>query len=140
MRIREVTLGDQESIIDLFNQLGYSTEPDQLKKQLHELRQRGSGKVFVAEEAGTVVGVSIVHLITPLHVNRAWALLSALVVDDKQRSSGVGSHLLAAAERFAIEHGCSQLELSSSSARTRAHKFYTQNGYQERRLRFVKDF
>jgi GNAT superfamily N-acetyltransferase len=140
MRIREITPEDQERIIDLFNQLGYSTEPDQLEEQLHELRQSAFVKVFVPEEAGMVVGVSIVHLITPLYVNRAWALLSALVVDDKHRSSGLGSHLLAAAERFAIERGCSQLELSSNSARTRAHKFYTQNGYREKRLRFVKDF
>lgn len=92
MRIREVVIEDQERIIDLFNQLGKSTEPDQLEKQLHMLRQSSSGKAFAAEECETVVGGSIVHLIRPRHVNRAWALLSALVVDDNHRSPGVGSH------------------------------------------------
>jgi GNAT superfamily N-acetyltransferase len=92
----------------------------------------------VAEEGGDVVGVVIVHLIKPIHVDDAWALLSALVVDGKCRISGVGRRLLDRAEAFAIEHGCSQLELSSSSARTGAHKFYERNGYQEKRLRFVK--
>jgi hypothetical protein len=36
-RIREFTDGDQERIIDLFNQLGYSTKPDQLEKQITNL-------------------------------------------------------------------------------------------------------
>lgn len=31
-----------------------------------------------------------------------------------------------------------QIELSSSVTRTRAHTFYERNGYQEKRLRFVK--
>jgi len=37
-----------------------------------------------------------------------------------------------------MQHGCSQIELSSSIARTRAHLFYEQNGYEEKRMRFVK--
>jgi GNAT superfamily N-acetyltransferase len=45
---------------------------------------------------------------------------------------------LSAAEQFAMQHGCSQIELSSSIARTRAHMFYERNGYEEKRMRFVK--
>jgi ribosomal protein S18 acetylase RimI-like enzyme len=138
MNIRKATSQDLERIVYLFEQLGYSTGPDQVGEQLRELQQSLSGQAFVAEESGVVVGVAVVHLMKPLHVDASWALLSALVVDNKDRSSGLGSHLLSAAEGFAIEHGCSQLELSSSSTRTRAHMFYERNGYQEKRLRFVK--
>ncbi|MBD8565627.1 GNAT family N-acetyltransferase [Oxalobacteraceae sp. CFBP 8763] len=138
MKIRTAATEDLERIVHLFGQLGYSTEPDQVEKQLHALRCGSLGQAFVAEDRGSTVGVAIVHIMKPLHVEGSWALLSALVVDDKCRSSGVGAHLLTAAERFATQHGCSQIELSSSTARTRAHMFYERNGYKEKRMRFVK--
>ncbi|ENA27480.1 hypothetical protein HMPREF1487_09136 [Pseudomonas sp. HPB0071] len=140
MNIREAVAKDLERIVCLFEQLGYSTEPKQVAQQLHELRQRAAGQAFVAEHHSDIVGVAIVHIMNPLHVKASWALLSALVVDDKHRSSGLGACLLTAAEEFAAQQGCSQLELSSNSARNRAHLFYERNGYQEKRLRFVKVF
>lgn len=138
MNIRKAATDDLERIVELLAQLGYANEVEQVDRYLHELRQSSSGEVFVAQDGGNVVGVAVVHAIKPLHVQGTWGLLSALVVDDERRSSGVGASLLIAAEAFALQHGCSQLELSSSSARTRAHLFYERNGYQEKRLRFVK--
>ena len=138
MKIRTAATEDLERIVHLFGQLGYSTEPEQVEKQLHALRCGSLGQAFVAEDCRSIVGVAIVHILKPLHVDGSWALLSALVVDDKCRSSGVGAHLLTAAEQFAMQHGCSQIELSISTARIRAHMFYERNGYEEKRLRFVK--
>jgi len=138
MNIRDAVTEDLERIVYLFEQLGYPARTDQVGSQLQELRRHSSGQAFVAEHEGDIVGIVIVHIVKPLHVCASWALLSALVVDDKHRSSGVGACLLAAAEGFAMAHGCAQLELSSSTGRTRAHAFYERNGYQEKRLRFVK--
>jgi len=138
MTIRTAVTEDLERIVHLFGQLGYLAEPEQVEKQLHAMRCGSLGQAFVAEDCGSTVGVAIVHIMKPLHVKGSWALLSALVVDDQCRGSGVGAHLLTAAERFAMQHGCSQIELSSSIARTRAHLFYEQNGYEEKRMRFVK--
>lgn len=140
MNIRIAVAQDLEGIACLFGQLGYPAETGQVGKQLDELRQTGSGEAFVAEHDGNIVGAVTVHIMKPLHVQASWALLSAMVVDDRHRSSGVGARLLAQAEGYAMAHGCSQLELSSSAARTRAHAFYERHGYQEKRLRFVKTF
>jgi GNAT superfamily N-acetyltransferase len=138
--IRQAATGDLERIVRLFAQLEYATNTEQVKQQLLELRRNALGEAFVAEDRGNIVGVAIVHTVKPLHVQACWALLSALVVDADGRSAGVGKSLLTAAEGFALQHGCSQIELSSSSVRTRAHRFYEQNGYEEKRLRFVKIF
>jgi GNAT superfamily N-acetyltransferase len=138
MTIREATLDDVERIADLFGQLGYAAQPDRIGQQLRTLIDSRSGQALVAEAGGVLAGVAVVHMMQPIHVDAAWALLSALVVDEAHRSSGVGARLLAAAERFALENGCTQLELSSSATRTRAHRFYEQNGYREKRLRFLK--
>jgi GNAT superfamily N-acetyltransferase len=138
MHIREAAAQDLEHIVRLFAQLGYASDPAQVEQQLRTLEYERCGRALVAEAYGALAGIAVVHLIKPIHVPAPWALLSALVVDERSRSVGIGQALLAAAEEFAMAHGCSQLELSSSSRRTRAHIFYERNAYQEKRLRFVK--
>ncbi|WP_256922703.1 GNAT family N-acetyltransferase, partial [Klebsiella pneumoniae] len=74
----------------------------------------------------------------PVHENRLWALISALVIEESSRGSGIGQQLLHAAERLARDKQCAHIELSSSEKRIRAHQFYENNGYKEVRKRFVK--
>lgn len=80
----------------------------------------------------------MVNFITPIHENGLWALISALVIAESSRGAGIGRKLLIASEQIALDKGCSQIELSSSERRTRAHKFYENNGYKEVRKRLVK--
>jgi GNAT superfamily N-acetyltransferase len=138
MTIRQAATVNIGSIVQLFHQLGYDIDAKQVEEHLIELHHSASGKAFLAEEGQRILGVAIVHFIKPLHVRSSWALISALVVDGEHRGSGVGAALLTAAERYALPHGCSRIELSSNSTRTRAHTFYEGSGYQEKRLRFVK--
>jgi GNAT superfamily N-acetyltransferase len=142
MTIREATASDLERIAVLFGQLGYPNDAAQLATRLAAAPAGDTMRVLVADDGGAVIGavigVAVVHVMAPLHVPDRWALLSALVVDDACRSGGTGAALLGAAEAFAIQHGCAQLELSSSLARTRAHQFYERQGYREKRVRFVK--
>ena len=138
MTIREAASADVERIAALFGQLGYPNDAAQLARRLAAVPAGDTMRVLVAQEGDTVAGVAVVHVMAPLHVPDRWALLSALVVDDAQRSGGIGAALLQAAEAFAREHGCAQLELSSNVARTRAHRFYERQGYREKRMRFVK--
>lgn len=138
MTIRDAAPGDLERIAVLFGQLGYPNDAGQLARRLAAVPAGDTMRVLVAQEGDTVAGVAVVHVMAPLHVPERWALLSALVVDDGQRSGGLGAALLQAAETFAREHGCAQLELSSNVARTRAHRFYERQGYREKRMRFVK--
>ncbi|WP_323140662.1 GNAT family N-acetyltransferase [Massilia phyllosphaerae] len=138
MTIREADSGDLERIAALFGQLGYPNDAAQLARRLAAVPAGDTMRVLVAQEGDTVAGVAVVHVMAPLHVPDRWALLSALVVDDAQRSGGIGAALLQAAEAFAREQGCAQLELSSNVARTRAHRFYERQGYREKRMRFVK--
>lgn len=134
--IRQAELNDVPSLKTLFVQLGYQTQEEKLKRHLTELDSNMT--VLVAESEGNVRGVIVVNVITPIHENGLWALISALVIDESARGAGLGQQLLMAAEHIAVEQSCSQIELSSSVKRVRAHKFYEDNGYQEVRKRFIK--
>ncbi|HCM9397427.1 GNAT family N-acetyltransferase [Enterobacter hormaechei subsp. hoffmannii] len=134
--IRTPKLKDIPSLNKLFLQLGYQTERERLEKHIEQ--EHTGLRILVAESEKELCGVIVVNFITPLHENGLWALISALVIDELLRGAGIGRKLLIAAEQIALEKGCSQIELSSSERRVRAHKFYEDNGYQEVRKRFVK--
>lgn len=127
---------DGSALAGLFEQLGYQTRADEVVARL--LAPDPATEVLLASLGSEVLGVLVWHRLQPLHVAGTWGLISALVVDEATRGSGVGAALLATAEAHALAQGCSQLELSSSLKREGAHRFYQAQGYLERPKRFVK--
>jgi len=138
MLIREAVADDLRCIAILFAQLGYPTTPQRLAARLAAAQAGENVHVLVAPDGAVLAGVAVLHVMTALHLPAPSARLSALVVDQGRRSGGVGAALLQAAEAWALAAGCTQLELTSNEARTRAHQFYERHGYREKRVRFVK--
>ncbi|MGY3944815.1 GNAT family N-acetyltransferase [Aeromonas tecta] len=136
--VRRALQGDCAAMAYLFEQLGYAAQPRELSERL--LQEDPAREVLLACAGTEVLGVLVWHVLHPLHVAPAWGLISALVIDEATRGSGVGALLLAAAEARAQALGCGQLELSSSLRREGAHRFYLAQGYLERPKRFVKLF
>jgi GNAT superfamily N-acetyltransferase len=58
-----------------------------------------------------------------------FAVIGGLVVDRAHRRQGIGAALMAEAEAWARDQGCTVMRLSSSTSRTRAHSFYAGLGY-----------
>lgn len=138
MKIRKAGLYDADALAVLLVQLGYTCPPSDIASRIALQSTPGRDVVLVAECDALVRGVLILHIHTPIHVSRKWALISAFVVDEAVRGQGIGAALLKAAEQHALMVGCSQVELSSSESRIRAHAFYEQHGYVEKRKRFVR--
>lgn len=136
LMIRPAGVDDVAALQRLFVELGYPPKGRDLVTRLQETVP--GREVLVAQVQGTVVGVLVWQLQSPLHVDERWGRVSALVVSDTVRSQGVGAALLAAAEQQARAAGCVQLELSSGERRVDAHRFYEREGYEERRKRLVK--
>lgn len=134
--IRDAALQDIPSLQKLFLQLGYQTDAESLQQRINEADNNLT--MLVAEAEADICGVIVVNYVAPVHETGLWALISALVIDESARGAGVGQQLLVASERIAADKKCSQIELSSSERRVRAHKFYESNGYKEVRKRFVK--
>ncbi|MCU6434843.1 GNAT family N-acetyltransferase [Undibacterium sp. Jales W-56] len=138
MNIRIAQSQDAEKLTGLFNQLGYVSVSSEIATRIVTRTDTASSIMFVAEEGSTIVGMIALHINFPFHESGKWGVISAFVVSDSARSKGIGAMLLRHAEFHAKSAGCTQIELSSSEARIRAHEFYEKNGYSEKRKRFVK--
>ena len=139
MEVRVALDHDASRIAELFVQLEYAATPTELALRLPRLLRHPDTEVLIAAQDGQVHGVLVLNMLHPLHVPRAWAVISALVVDETQRSQGAGAALVGAAESEAVRRGCAHVELSCSVRRTRAHAFYEAMGFEEVRTRLVKN-
>lgn len=92
----------------------------------------------LALQDGNVVGMISLHLQFHLHHANWIGEIQELVVMPKVRSSGIGSQLLAWAEETARDRGAEMTELSTSTQRVNAHRFYQREGYVPSHLRFTK--
>ena len=86
--IRAAESKDIPALKTLFLQLGYQTETAILAQRITE--PQSMMHTLVAEAENTVCGVVVINFILPVHENRLWALISALVIEESSRGSGIG--------------------------------------------------
>jgi GNAT superfamily N-acetyltransferase len=127
VNIREALESDAERIAALCVQLGYDVPLAHVERTLRRRNADNEIYVAIATRVG-VVGWIAVGVVEGLTSSRS-ALVSGLVVEDEYRSVGVGPLLMARAERWALDHGCSTLHLRTNVIRERAHAFYERLGY-----------
>jgi GNAT superfamily N-acetyltransferase len=67
----------------------------------------------------------------------ARAEIAGLVVASEVRSRGIGRHLVARAERWALERGLTDMIVRSRSTREAAHRFCLREGYRQTKISAV---
>ena len=139
LTIRPAVAADAPALARMLEQLGYPTEASEIPKRLERMSDRPGTTVFVAEQSGAPVGVVTIHLFPSLHTSEPVAWLTALVVDETARGTGVGSALVQRAEEWAVRHGASRLALTSALRRTEAHEFYKTRDYVHTGVRLAKE-
>jgi GNAT superfamily N-acetyltransferase len=93
-------------------------------------------RVIVAEVAGRAVGLAHLQVTPAIELERPAAKIGALVVDESQRSRGIGRALVAALEEEARSRGCALLFLTTSEIRGEAHAFYERIGLDQTGRRY----
>jgi GNAT superfamily N-acetyltransferase len=62
-----------------------------------------------------------------------------MVVAAEVRGRGIGAQLVGAAETALVAGGCQLVEVTSSLARTEAHRFYERLGYERTSVRLARE-
>jgi GNAT superfamily N-acetyltransferase len=95
--------------------------------------------VFVAEEQGRVIGSMIATVLVEITGRgKPHVLFRSIQVAGSHRSLGIGAAMMAYVEEQSRHWGASVAELTSSSKRKDAHRFYDRLGYAQSHLGFKK--
>jgi len=112
----------------LSGELGYATTGEQVARRLVEIGTHGMVLVAADGDSDRVLGwielQVITHLTSDPHLE-----ICGLVVSGAARSRGIGSLLVGAAEKTALEKNVACLRVRSNIIRDRAHTFYERLGF-----------
>jgi ribosomal protein S18 acetylase RimI-like enzyme len=129
----------EEQLPDVFCKKSGPVRP---RDFLVQRMQGPESAILVALEDAEVVGVLEVVTKPPSdrdgHVPRRVALIDNVVVRAGHRGRGIGSKLIAHAERWAIEQGAAAMELHVWSTNTSAKRLYEGLGYVTRLVRMER--
>lgn len=128
--IRTARMEDAERLAELATQLGYPSTANEMEARLGRILPDQDHVVYVAEVPGEGVR-GFAHVCAGIALESGpRAELLALVTEAALRSRGLGSRLVAEAERWARAKGLTTLCVRCNVVRKDAHRFYERLGYQ----------
>lgn len=129
IRVRRAQASDVAQLTPLCGQLGYPSSEEDVRARLSGIESISLHALWVAETSdGKLAGFLNAFVMRTIDTD-ARVEVAALVVDDAQRSRGVGALLIEQVEAWGREQGCKTIGLRSNVIRDRAHKFYERLGY-----------
>jgi GNAT superfamily N-acetyltransferase len=138
--IRPATAADLDALVRLLHVL-FSIEADFRPDPARQRRglallladpQRAA--VLVAERSGAVIGMATAQLVISTAEGGPSALVEDVVVDERERGTGVGRRLLDALEAWASAQGASRLQLLADRENAPALRFYERLGWRGTQL------
>jgi GNAT superfamily N-acetyltransferase len=138
--IRIATINDAAEMARQITILGHPATTEEIIERWEPWSAEGNTCFVAQKEDGTLAGLITLHKMFVLHRPRPLGRITALVVDDTLRGTGLGRVLVEAAEEFFANAGCGMLELTSHASRVPAHEFYEHLGYERTSVRFAKVF
>jgi ribosomal protein S18 acetylase RimI-like enzyme len=138
LTIRDANLSDAPELAVLMCELGYETTHAEMTQRLKSILSDSRCGTLVGEIDNKLCGM----IGTLTHVSHEHNDLSgkiiALVVAKKQRRSGIGRALIAAAEKDFAKRNVTRVTVTTRFQREAAHQFYEPLGYERNGWRFVK--
>lgn len=148
--IRKATLSDLPALFKLYDHLRgglawVKKAPTKVtevhKRAMRQIIKDPTHHTFVAVERGKVVGTCTLYILPRVYWSgRPWAILDSIVVAEDQQGKGTGTKLIKQAIKVAKQHKCSQVNLTSNTQRTRAHRFYESLGFEPTYVGFKLSF
>jgi len=138
LTIRDAKLTDAPALAALMCELGYETTSAEMRARFKSISSDLRYSTFVAENQGRICGMIGTLTHASHEHNDPSGKIIALVVSRRQRRSGVGRALIAAAENDFARRNVSRVTLTTRFEREEAHQFYEALGYSRTGFRFAK--
>lgn len=151
MELVKAEKGDAETLAELWyllaEEMEQYSELNELVKDsrktveegLTEILEKGERKIFLIKENEKTVGyTSLEH---DQHESRKisrYTVIVDLFVEEEYRSQGLGSETVEKIKNLAQQNGSEYLKVSAEWKNSRARKFYTENGFEEKQVKFVQ--
>ena len=138
IHIRPLSADDLCGATALLKLLNPETPTSVISERLHTLLTQHPHYELVGAFSGEkLVGVAGAWIATKIWCGR-YLEIDNLVVDSEQRSSGIGSLLIAHFEALALERDCKIIVLDSYTANRPSHRLYHRLGFEIWGFHFVK--
>ncbi|WP_373865449.1 GNAT family N-acetyltransferase [Sporolactobacillus inulinus] len=108
------------------------------KERLQYILENEDNGIFVYEDQDRLVS-GWAHIFGKHLLEGVYAELGGIIVDAQHRQRGIGKILLKECEKWAINHGYSEIRVRSGGTREKAHQFYIQVGYENTKWQKVFD-
>ena len=132
--IRKAETKDLPAAEDLAARMWEDADPEELKREWEETDAAGEGTVFVAEEAGQIIGFAqcaLRHDYVEGTDTSPVGYLEGIFVNEACRRRGYADRLLSACESWAKEKGCREFASDCELDNTDSLKFHLSLGFQE---------
>ena len=139
LRIRDAKLSDAPELAALMCELDCETSNAEMHSRLQVILSDVSYSTIVAEVDNKVCGMIGTLTHASHEHNDPSGKIIALVVSKRQRRSGVGRALIAAAENDFASRRVTRVTLTTRFEREGAHRFYKALGYAKTGFRFAKN-
>ena len=125
MNIERMTANDLKDVLILAKQLGYPNTLEDFASRFSIIQSDPNFALYVARNSSAkVIGYVQINREAHTLLSGPRAEVVALVVDEKERSKGVGAALLNVAEAWAKENRLPLIRVRSNIKRADAHRFY----------------
>ncbi|AHV98015.1 GNAT family N-acetyltransferase [Paenibacillus sabinae] len=141
LQIRNIGMDDLETITALLRGFGYPTTLNVMKERLEVVQNDPDCCTLVAEVDGQTAGmIELRQVISYCKDQDSVAEITAIIVEESLRGTGLGRRLMAAGEEWARSKKCKQIYLCSGNRveRAPAHAFYRHLGFDQNGYRFCK--
>lgn len=113
---------------EVMRQLRPHLERSEYVSRVRDLMVSDGLRVLALSEDGVVGAVATYRVMNMLYCGRL-IYIDDLVSDERSRSRGFGSQLIARLKELGRELGCSEIQLISRTIREQAHRFYFREGF-----------
>jgi N-acetylglutamate synthase-like GNAT family acetyltransferase len=148
--IRKARLSDLNALLHLYDHLRGGLSYIKRKPMLPTARHKRAlatmikdkhVQVLVCESRGRVLGTCTLYILDRVYwQGRPWGILDSIVVAPEAQGRGTGTQIIRHAIKLCKKAGCSQINLTSNTQRTRAHLFYESLGFERTYIGFKMSF